>query len=263
MALNPRIDDWRGRRVWLVGASEGIGAALARQLAARGARLALSARNAGRLLELAVECGPQSVPLPVDVTQPETLERAWTQLNDRWQGIDLVIYMAGTYTPLDTANPAAELLPDLRRMLAVNYAGALEVVGRVVPFFAGGGGPGPRGLVLVGSVAGYGGLPRATGYAPTKAALINLAECLHLELSPLGVGVWVVNPGFVATRLTAVNDFTMPALMQPEDAAAAIIAGLAGGGFEIAFPQRFARLVRAVARLPYAWQLPLIRRFAG
>ena len=260
---NPKIDDWRGLRVWLLGASAGIGEALALQLSARGARLALSGRDAGRLDLLAGRCGNGALALRCDASDCASVAAAWAELVARWQGVDLGIYMAGAYVPLDPAGPAETVLPAARRMLAVNYGGALEFAGHLAPFLAARRDRGCRGIVLVASVAGYGGLPRALGYGPTKAALINLAECLHLELASRGVGVWVVNPGFVATRLTAANDFPMPALISADAAATEIVAGLAGGGFEIHFPKRFSRLVKFVARLPYWLQLRLVRRFAG
>jgi NAD(P)-dependent dehydrogenase (short-subunit alcohol dehydrogenase family) len=119
------------------------------------------------------------------------------------------------------------------------------------------------GIAFVASVAGYRGLPQALAYGPGKAALIQFAECLHLELAPRGIGVWVINPGFVATRLTAKNNFAMPALLTPEQAAGEIVAGFRTGHFEIHFPKRFTRIMKLLAALPYAWSFPLIRRFTG
>ena len=116
------------------------------------------------------------------------------------------------------------------------------------------------GIAIVASVAGYVGLPNATLYGPSKAALINLAELLYAELHAHGLGVYLINPGFVKSRLTARNAFRMPALMTPEAAAEAIVDGLERGRFEIAFPQRFTRLVRLVSLLPYRLSLGLLQR---
>ncbi|MNS58118.1 short chain dehydrogenase [compost metagenome] len=110
------------------------------------------------------------------------------------------------------------------------------------------------------SVAGYIGLPGATLYGPSKAALINLAELLYTELHAHGLGVYLINPGFVKSRLTARNTFRMPALITPEVAAEAILTGLERGRFEIAFPQRFTRLVRLISLLPYRISLGLLQR---
>jgi len=104
---------------------------------------------------------------------------------------------------------------------------------------------------LVGSVAGYGGLPNSLAYGPTKAALINLAEALYLDLHPLGLGVSIINPGFVQTPLTAQNDFAMPALLTPTQAAQAILQGWAQGRFEIHFPKRFTLWLKLLRLLPY------------
>ena len=118
-------------------------------------------------------------------------------------------------------------------------------------------------IALVGSVAGYGGLPKATVYGPGKAALINFAETLYLDLAPAGVSVFLVNPGFVATPLTAQNDFTMPALMTPEAAAEAMLAGFARGDFEIHFPRRFTMVLKLLRLLPRRLYFALIHRLTG
>jgi NAD(P)-dependent dehydrogenase (short-subunit alcohol dehydrogenase family) len=250
--MNPKLREWNGRRVWLVGASTGIGAALAHELARRGARLALSARRARSLEALHIA---DALLLPCDSTQPASLAAALEALTAAWGGVDLVVYLAGDYVPMqaDSLNLAV-----VERVVDVNFNGALRLAAAVLPQLQAG-----AGIAFVASVAGYRGLPRALAYGPGKAALINLAECLHLELARRGIGVWLINPGFVATRLTARNDFTMPALTTPERAAEAIIKGLAGGGFEIHFPRRFTRVMKLLSRLPYCWYFPLVRRFTG
>lgn len=250
--MNPRITDWRGRRIWLVGASTGIGAALARNLAERGARLALSARSPDKLAALALA---DAILLPCDATDAAALAAARDQLLAAWGGVDLVVYLAGDYVPMGAGNFDLAIA---ERVVAVNFTGAMRLAGTVLPDL----GPG-RGIAFVASVAGYRGLPKALCYGPGKAALIHFAECLHLELAPKGIGVWVVNPGFVATRLTARNEFAMPALLQPEEAAAAMVDGLARGNFEIHFPRRFTVVLKLLSLLPYRWYFPLVRRFTG
>lgn len=254
--LNTPITDWRGRRVWLVGASSGIGAALARELAARGASLALSARRRDKLEELVAAC-PGARVEPLDVTRPGDFPRVRDGLLGAWGGLDVVILNAGTYRPLR----AWELTPELiRETLRTNLEGLLDgVAAALPPLLEGGSGA----LVLMGSVAGYGGLPRATLYGPSKAALINLAEVLYLDLAPRGVSVFLVNPGFVATPLTARNDFPMPALISAEEAASRILAGLATGAFEIHFPQRFTLVLRLLRWLPRRLYFPLVHRVTG
>jgi short-subunit dehydrogenase len=116
-------------------------------------------------------------------------------------------------------------------------------------------------MAFVASVAGYRGLPKAAAYGPTKAALINFAETLYLDLAPRGISVFLINPGFVATPMTAGNDFAMPALISPQEAAGEIIAGFAHGGFEIHFPRRFTNWLKLLRLLPYRFYFPLVRRF--
>lgn len=250
--MNPKITDWQGRRVWLVGASTGIGAALARELARRGARLALSARSPEKLRSLDI---PEALLLPCDATDPASLTAARQGWQAAWGGIDLVVYLAGDYEPMGVENFD---LARAEQVLKVNFSGGLALAATVLGDLAPGGG-----LALVASVAGYRGLPKALCYGPGKAALIHFAECLYLDLEPRGIGVWAVNPGFVATRLTAKNDFVMPALLTPEQAALAMLEGFARGSFEIHFPRRFTRVLKLLRLLPYRWYFPLVRRFTG
>ncbi|WP_153132062.1 SDR family NAD(P)-dependent oxidoreductase [Dechloromonas hortensis] len=250
--MNPTITDWRGKRVWLVGASSGIGAAIARELAGRGARLALSARRADKLQALGLA---DALLLPCDATDSASLAAARKGLLAAWGGVDLVIYLAGDYVPMGADNFDLALA---EQVLAVNFNGALRLAATVLPDLLAGGG-----IAFVASVAGYRGLPKALCYGPGKAALIHFAEVLHLDLAPKGIGVWVINPGFVATQLTAKNDFAMPALLTPEQAAIAAVDGFKSANFEIHFPKRFSRLLKLLALLPYRWYFPLIRRLTG
>ena len=259
--LNPRLTDWTGRRVWIVGATAGIGEALARQLAAQGAILLLSGRNATALEALVRELGAAHRALPLDVTDAQALDNAFAQIDTGEIPLpDIALYLAGDYTPLHATTGEAAL-PIARQMLTVNYSAAVEWSMRLIPrWLTSGPSTSPRGLALVASVAGYTGLPKALAYGPSKAALIRFAECLHIDLQPHNLGVWIINPGFVATRLTAQNDFNMPALISPNDAASEIIQGFRSGAFEIHFPKRFTRIMKLLAHLPYGIALPLLRR---
>lgn len=255
MPLNTPLRDWQGRRVWILGGSTGIGASLARALSAGGARLALSARRAEVLQALATELAPAEVHvLPLDVTDQVALAAAVETLARRWGGFDLVVVMAGNYLPLHPGNldsAAAE------QLLATNLRGPLNVLACILPhLLAARGG----GLALVASVAGYRGLPRSLVYGPTKAAVINLAESLYLELHAQGIGVWLINPGFVSTPLTAQNDFPMPCLISADEAARQILRGLARGEFEIHFPRRFTTVLKLLRLLPYRWYFPLVEK---
>lgn len=252
MALNPRIARWSGLRCWVIGGSTGIGRACAEALRERGARVAVSARDEAALLAM-----PGIVPLPLDVNDTAALSVAAARLQQDWGGLDLMLYCAGTYTPM---RATAFALDVALRHDAVNYQGALRALAAVLPMLLAQG----RGhIALVSSVAGWGGLPQALAYGPTKAALINLAETLYLDLRPRGLGVHVINPGFVDTPLTRQNTFAMPALQTPQQAAAAILRGLEQGQFDIHFPKRFTLLLKLLRLLPRALYFPLIHRATG
>ena len=254
--MNPKITDWQGKRVWLLGASSGIGAALGQLLLARGARVAFSARNVERLNSLA-NGAEHALLLPCDASDEVSVRSAWDRLLMAWNGVDVAIYLAGDYVPMR----AWELdIAKSRRMIDVNFSGAVSFAACVVPQLLL---QGTGQIAFVASVAGYRGLPKSLIYGPTKAALINFAEALYLDLEARGIGVRVINPGFVATPLTAQNDFAMPALLTPEAAAQATLDGFAGSAFEIDYPKRFTRVMKLLAHLPYRMYFPLVRRLTG
>jgi NAD(P)-dependent dehydrogenase (short-subunit alcohol dehydrogenase family) len=245
-----------GRSVWVTGASQGIGRALALGLAARGDRVAISARGADALAELA-QAHPGLRPEPLDVTDAAATASAIARIEAAQGPIDLAVLNAGVYRPLPGGLAAPEVFAE---HMAVNYQGVVNGLCAILPGMR----ERRRGqIALVASVAGYRGLPQAAAYGPTKAALINLAETLRLELRGTGVDLRLVNPGFVATRLTAQNRFAMPALLTPEQAARAILGGLDGRRFEIAFPWAFVAWMRLLRHLPYALYFPLVARLTG
>jgi len=251
-ALNPPITDWHGKTVWIVGASSGIGQATAVALHGLGARVIVSARQ-GRALDAFVQQHAGSQALALDATDRQAVQAAAAQLLAQGP-LDCVLYCAGHYTAM---RADALDLDDMLRHVDVNYLGALHLLDAVLPaLLARGAGH----ISLVGSVAGYRGLPQSLAYGPTKAALINLAETLYLDLHPQGIGVSLINPGFVQTPLTAGNPFAMPALLTPAQAASAIVQGWARGAFEIHFPKRFTLWMKALRLLPNRTYFYLIRR---
>jgi len=252
--LNPPLLDWHGKTVWIVGASSGIGEATAAALHRLGARVVVSARNAQSLATF-VGQHPDSRALALDATQPEAVKAAASQLLAQGP-LDCVVYCAGHYRAM---RADAMDVADMRRHCEVNYLGALYLLDAVLPaLLARGAGH----VSLVGSVAGYRGLPNSLAYGPTKAALINLAETLYQDLHGKGLGVSLINPGFVQTPLTAGNDFAMPALLTPAQAATAIIQGWARGAFEIHFPKRFTLGLKVLRLLPNRLFFRLVRRIA-
>lgn len=256
MPLNSRIEDWSGHVVWLVGASTGIGRATAELLHQRGAVVVVSARS-GATIQAFAHQHAGSLALPLDATDRAAMRAAADEVVQRFGRLDMAVYCAGHYNAM---RATAFDLDDAIRHQQVNYVGALHLLDAVLPHLlrqkAGH-------LSLVASVAGYRGLPNSLAYGPTKAALINLAQTLYFDLQPQGVGVSVVNPGFVETPLTSQNRFTMPALISPAQAAAEIVRGWEAGRFEIHFPKRFTLWLKALSHVGDTLYFKAIRRATG
>jgi len=250
--MNHPIKDWHGKRVWIIGASSGIGRATAELLLQKGATVAVSARNPAALDQIAAAY-PNAVALAVDVTEPDHLRAAYQQFCAE-QPLDLYLHCAADYQPMRAWDMD---IARMQRSMAINYGGVLNGLNLVIPDFL----AQKQGrIVVIASVAGYMGMPKALAYGPTKAALINLCESLYLDLTPRGVDVQVVNPGFVATPLTANNDFEMPDLMTAQQAAVELVRGLESNRFEISFPKRFTSTLKLIKRLPYALKLRLLSK---
>jgi short-subunit dehydrogenase len=234
-------DPFLGKTWWIVGASEGLGAALAQAMDARGAHLILSARSHERLSTVAANLSSVTV-LPLDVTDTDSVEKAANIAS----GADAMLYCVGTYTPMHAKDWNAQAV---EQMIDTNFTGAARVLAGVVPQYV------TRGfgrIVLIGSLSGYRGLPAAIGYSASKAALMHLAENLLIDLKGTGVAVQMANPGFIKTRLTVKNDFDMPQIMVPEVAAKHVIDAIDSGRFETAFPRPFAWIFKWGRFLPRA-----------
>ncbi len=230
----------RGKTFWIVGASAGIGEALARELSAAGAELILSARDEAALQDLREGLpGPARI-LPLDVQDGAAVREAAKEAG----AAHGLIYLAGAYWPMKATEVDAE---KLERMADVNFTGACRVLGQVLPQMVA---RDAGHIVLAGSLSGFVGLPGAVGYGASKAALMSLAETLALDLRGTGVRVQVINPGFVRTRLTDKNDFRMPFRMEPDAAARIIRDHMQRGGLARSFPRHFSLLFRAARFLP-------------
>ena len=254
--LNPPLPAWPDARVWVIGASTGIGAATAKLLLDAGARVALSARSADKLHEVAAG-NAKALVEPLDFTHAAQVTAAWNRIRAQWDGVDLVLVVAGTHKEMRAweLNEA-----DARALFEVNLHAVVNTAAAVVPGLLA---QGHGAIGIVASVAGYRGLPKALIYGASKAAVINFTETLYLDLHPKGLGVFLIMPGFVKTPLTDGNDFTMPHLISAEEAAREIVAGLRAGDFEIHFPRAFTRQLKFLRLLPYRWYFWLVRRATG
>lgn len=242
---------------WVTGASSGIGRATALALARDGWTVHATARSAAALDDLAAEGGGRIVARPADVTDASAMAATVNAILSEGRPLALVLLNAGLYRPVDGRALAVD---EFRSSVEVNLMGA---VNGLVPAIAAMRGSGGGQIALVSSVAGYNGLPTSAAYGATKAGLINMAASLRFDLAGEGILVQVVNPGFVDTPATQQNRFAMPFLMSADEAARRLLAGLSKGRFEVAFPRRFALMLKAVGLLPWTVYFPLVRRITG
>jgi short-subunit dehydrogenase len=250
------INNFSGKRIWVIGASSGIGEACAKAFIERGAKVALSSRRVEPLQQLSASAATnQTLVLPVDVTEDNQIVNAYQQIMQIWGGIDLLLFVSGVYTPLRASNFD---IKTAEQTIDANLLGPMRAVAIVLPemlkMHAGH-------IAIVGSVAGYSGLPKALAYGPSKAAIINFCETLYYDLLPEGISVHMISPGFVATEATAQNDFEMPALITADQAASEILSGIEKGEFDIHFPKRFSGFLKFLRILPYPVYFWIVRRF--
>lgn len=245
------MKDVKDKNIWIIGASSGIGEALAKDLAANGAKLALSARREDKLKDIIMNLGGNGhIAAPLDVSKPEEIESALSDILKTYPRIDSVIFLAAIYRPHDGEKRP---LSFIRSAIDVNLMGAFNLIDVIQTQFEK---QGNGQIVLCASVAGYRGLPTGQPYCATKAALINLGESLKLDWEQKNIDVKIICPGFVKTPLTDKNDFPMPMIIEAEDAAKAIRKGLCSKAFEIHFPKRFTYIMKFLRIMPtslYFW----------
>ena len=248
------------RTAWITGGSTGIGRALVLELVRRGAHVAVSGRTINALQSLEAEAKDlpgKVISLPLDVADRDATLRVGAEAMRLLGDLDLMVACAGTHVPMKAETFSSS---PFRKLLDTNVMGTVHALEAVVPRFI----AQKRGhVVVVSSVAGYRGLPTASAYGASKAALINMSEALHIELKRHGVKLQLVDPGFVRTPLTDRNPFPMPFLMEVDDAVDAFVAGLASDRFEIVFPRRFGWLLRFLNMLPYGLYFRIVRRMTG
>lgn len=241
------------RKIWITGASSGIGKATAELYAGRGDTVAISARSEDALA--ALERSSDKIhAYPLDITDPDAVGETVSRIESDVGPIDLAILGAGTWSQMGVDEFDAA---KIRKGMEVNFNGTVNCVGALLgPMMKRRAGR----IAIISSVAGYIGLPQSLAYGPTKAALINFAESLKPDLDRYDVKISVINPGFVDTPMTRKNDFEMPFLMQPDEAARAIANGLDRGKFEVAFPWQLVTSLKALRKLPYSAFFAVTRR---
>ena len=234
----------KGKKYWIIGASEGLGRELSIQLSNLGVKLIISARNETRLNELSSLT--KAKVLALDVLNIDAINQASKSVGI----IDGIIYVAGDYTPLNSTTWNVE---EVDKMIAVNFTGAAKVLGFIVPKFLK---QNNGHIVMIGSLSGFRGLPNAIGYGASKAAMMHLAENIKADLYKTPIKIQLINPGFIRTRLTEKNNFKMPFIMSVEDAAKRVIIAMNSNRFQTNFPLIFSLLFRASNLLPafiYFW----------
>ena len=234
------MKDWTGKRYWLVGASEGLGRELALTMSRAGVEVIVSARSEDRLKDLVDELPGKASYVTVDVTDRAAVEAVAKNVGP----IDGMVYLAGAYWPMKSGewdNEKAEMMAE------VNYLGASRVVGSVInDMVARDAGH----IVLTGSLSGFRGLAGTIGYGASKAGIMYLAEGMYADLRKTGVQVQLANPGFIKTRLTDKNEFNMPFIMEPQDAAQEMFEHMNDDAFKKSFPRVFSWLFRGSQFLP-------------
>lgn len=234
------MTQWQGKRYWLVGASDGLGAALAHTMSRAGAEVILSARSEDKLTALASTLPGKAHVVTLDVSDAQSVTAAAKEVGD----VDGVVYLAGVYWPFGAKEWNAE---QANAMADINFTGLMRVMGEVVPAFVA---RDAGHIVVTSSLTGFRGLPGSIGYTAAKAATMSLAECMYADLRKTGVQVQVVNPGFIKTQLTEKNDFKMPFLMEPEEAAREVFEHMNTDKFKKSFPFLFSLLFRGSQFLP-------------
>lgn len=232
--------DWTGKKYWLVGASEGLGAALANALSRAGAEIIVSARNGDKLADVVAGLPATGRAVVMDIQDDDSVAKAAADVGE----VDGVVLIAGAYWPMSArkwdGNKAVT-------MADVNFTGFLRVLGHVMPGMVD---RDSGHVVVTSSLTGFRGLPGSIGYTASKAATMSLAECMYADLRKTGIDVQVVNPGFIRTGMTDKNTFNMPFIMEPEDAAREMFEHMNSDSFKKSFPFAFGSFFRLAQFFP-------------
>jgi NADP-dependent 3-hydroxy acid dehydrogenase YdfG len=232
--------EWQGKRYWLVGASDGLGKALAHIMSRAGAEVIVSARNEEKLKAVVAELPGKARYQTVDISDTQSVVNAAKSVGD----IDGVVLLAGVYWPFGAKDWNAD---QATAMADINFTGFVRVLGQVVPQFVE---KDAGHIVITSSLTGFRGLPGSIGYTASKAATMSLAECMYADLRKTGVKVQIANPGFIKTQLTDKNDFKMPFIMETDVAAREMFEHMNDSAFKKSFPRLFSLVFRGAQFLP-------------
>ena len=239
------------KKIWITGASSGIGKALAEKFASEGWKVAISARRKEILEEMSKNENIFSYPL--DVTNQDQIRSVFSKIINDFGNLDLCVFSSGTY------DPKLEQEINLKQnkfIMETNFFGVLYCIKSVEKYFKD---KKDGHISIVSSIAAYRGLPNSSGYGPSKAALTNLAESLYFDFKKHNVRISLISPGFIKTPLTDKNEFPMPFIKSPKFAAEKIFNGLTKSkAFEIHFPKALTLLLKFLRVLPYRLYLFLI-----
>jgi short-subunit dehydrogenase len=247
------MNKYKDKNIWIIGASFGIGEELYLQLTKSGANLAISARSQEDLQKLTKD-NPGHLAIKMDITDKNSIYRAFSQIEESWKKIDLIIFCAGTYQPMNIDNFNLE---KCQNIINVNFIGFINFFDCILPSIKT---QQIKHLAVISSVAGYFGMNNSFGYGASKAALSNFVESLHLELKKYGTKVQLINPGFVKTRLTSQNNFKMPFLINTQKAANIILKEIPKNKFEIFFPKTFIGIMKFIRLMPYKINLAILSK---
>ena len=242
------------KKIWITGASSGIGKALALKFAKENWQVAISARRKELLDELAQNDNISSFPL--DVTDDDLVKITFSNILNKFKNIDLCVFCSGAYDPkLEKEINKAQI----KKIMNINFFGVLNCIKAVEEYFKN---KKNGHISVVSSVAAYRGLPNSSGYGPSKAALTNLTESLYFDFKKHNVRISLISPGFIKTPLTNQNTFNMPFIKTSNFAANKMFNGLTkGNSFEIHFPKELTVLLKILRILPYRIYLFLINKF--
>lgn len=245
---------FKDQTIWIIGASSGIGACLAKILHKNGASLILSARSTDKLNRLNAELDGRHDVLPFDISDFDGTHTAIKNIKDQNKTVDRIICLAGIYEPSAIKDISDE---NLTKIIAVNLTGIMHFSKCTYNLVSN---QKQAQIALCASVAGYVGLPNAQPYAASKAGLISFIQSLRMEADK-HIDIKMINPGFVRTPLTDKNEFDMPFIIEPEDAAQRILKGLQSGAFDINFPKRLTLTLKFISILPDILKIPICSRF--